>query len=237
MVQLKRNEVAEGFRDRGRAATEQLRRHRGDTAQLNVSTLKDFLRYKGVPAAEYNAGGRAELVAIVNAQFILGDFTTEAAAAAGNVATAGGSTPAPATSEGINTQAIPEPSDDNFVPLPPPPKKTTRSKKKKRKSKPSPDYEGESDEDDNDGVEGVFLEDASDTDEAEKLWLFENIVKGPNKNGKYKIKWVGCPDSQNSWEPPENIADADIRDYNEAKRLQEEKEDEVTITALLSSMN
>ena len=187
MAELKRNQVAEGFRERGRAATELLRRHRGDTTQLNVSTLKDFARYKGVPAAEYNAGGRAELVAIVNAQFILGDFTTEAAAAAGNIQTAGGGTPAPATSEDINTQAIPESSDDVFLPLPPPPKKTTRSKKKKRKSK-SPDYEGESDEDDNDGVEGAHLEDESDTDEGDKLWLFENIAKGPNKNGKCKIK-------------------------------------------------
>ena len=123
MAELKRNQVAEGFRERGRAATELLRRHRGDTTQLNVSTLKDFARYKGVPAAEYNAGGRAELVAIVNAQFILGDFTTEAAAAAGNIQTAGGGTPAPATSEDINTQAIPESSDDVFLPLPPPQKK------------------------------------------------------------------------------------------------------------------
>ncbi|ETN39465.1 uncharacterized protein HMPREF1541_05689 [Cyphellophora europaea CBS 101466] len=60
-------------------------------------------------------------------------------------------------------------------------------------------------------VNGTALDDNSDSsdddDDDEEAYQVESIVshKGKGKNVKYEIKWVGYPESDNTFEPQENL--------------------------------
>ena len=58
---------------------------------------------------------------------------------------------------------------------------------------------------------------------ADILFEVEKIVDGPNDRQEFFIKWDGYPDSQNTWEPLENLPDEDMVDeyLNKIEREEE----------------
>jgi len=65
----------------------------------------------------------------------------------------------------------------------------------------------------------------------EDVYEIEYIVRDRIKNGKsqYFIKWVGYPDSQNTWEDSDNVFSDELkREYREGKRKETNKENTPT---------
>ena len=57
---------------------------------------------------------------------------------------------------------------------------------------------------------------------ADVLFEVEKIVDGPNDRQEFFIKWDGYPDSQNTWEPLENLPEDMVDEYlNEIEREEE----------------
>ncbi len=57
------------------------------------------------------------------------------------------------------------------------------------------------------------------TQMADVLFQVEKIVDGPNDRSEFFIKWEGYPDSENTWEPLENLPEEMVEEYlNEIER-------------------
>jgi hypothetical protein len=62
-------------------------------------------------------------------------------------------------------------------------------------------------------------------DDGEKYWEVEYVVARRKRTGKeeYLVHWKGCPDSQNSWEPADNLCDSLIEEAQTLNLRQQEK--------------
>ncbi len=57
------------------------------------------------------------------------------------------------------------------------------------------------------------------------MYEVEKNVDGPNDRQEFFIKWEGYPDSENSWEPLENLPEEMVEEYlNEIERGEEADE-------------
>jgi hypothetical protein len=60
---------------------------------------------------------------------------------------------------------------------------------------------------------------------ADVMYEVEKIVDGPNERDKFFIKWEGYPDSENTWEPSENLPEEMVEEFlNEIEREDEAEE-------------
>ena len=60
---------------------------------------------------------------------------------------------------------------------------------------------------------------------ADVLFEVEKIVDEPNDRQEFFIKWDGYPDSENTWEPLENLPEEMVEEYlNEIEREEEAEE-------------
>ena len=75
------------------------------------------------------------------------------------------------------------------------------------------DVEEEAEEEvEEDGENYVEEESEYADDMDEQIYTVEKIVKMRIKNGvkEYRVKWLNCPSSDNTWEPENNIFDKDV---------------------------
>ena len=56
------------------------------------------------------------------------------------------------------------------------------------------------------------------------MYNVEEIVDGPNERDEFFIKWEGYPDSENTWEPHENLPDDMVEEYLQAIEREEEND-------------
>jgi len=103
-------------------------------------------------------------------------------------------------------------------------------RKRNGKRKRTKNYDSASEEDGPSDVESEFTDDDDDDDGGRKLvrtstlegtFDVDFIVQGPRStDGKYKVRWVGYEEWEDTWEPPDHLGADILAEYNESQYLQ-----------------
>jgi hypothetical protein len=64
---------------------------------------------------------------------------------------------------------------------------------------------------------------STDSTEATEQLYMDAIVDGPDKHGRFLVKWEGYPTSENTWEPPEHIPAGEIALFMAEQQQQREE--------------